>query len=64
MRIYRVQIIADKYPCEYNVQASNWGTAISRAIREWSKEKGKGSRTEELRIKAIKSGALLTAEQQ
>lgn len=59
MRIYRVKILADKYPTEYNVNASSWGTAISRAIKEW-KKRFKGSRATELKITAIKSGELLT----
>jgi hypothetical protein len=59
MRIYRVKITADKYPTDYTVQASSWGTAVNRATKEWQK-KCKGSRTQELKIHAIKSGELLT----
>jgi hypothetical protein len=58
MRIYRVTIIGDRYPTDYNVEASNWGTAIARAVREWCK-RFKGSRTTELKIKAIKSTILI-----
>lgn len=58
MKIYRVKVLADKYPTDYTVQASSWGTAISRAIREWQK-KFKGSRATELTIKAFKGGELL-----
>ena len=61
MKIYRVQITGDKYPTDYTVQASSWGTAINRAVREWQR-KFKGSRTGELKIKAIKSGELLKEE--
>jgi hypothetical protein len=59
MRIYRVEVSGDKYPSEYIIQASNWAAAISRAVREWQKAKGKGSRTEMVKIKAIKGGSLL-----
>ncbi len=58
MKIYRVSITADKYPTEYNVEASNWGTAIARACREWAK-RFRGSRTTTLKITAIKSGPVL-----
>lgn len=61
MRIYRVSIIADRYPTDYNVEASNWGTAVSRAIKEWQK-RFKGCRADQLRIRAIKSSTLLKAE--
>ena len=58
MRIYRVKITGDRFPTEYTVQASGWGTAISRAIKEW-KKRFKGSRAQELTIKIFKSGDLL-----
>lgn len=58
MKIYRVKITGDKYPTEYNVEASGWGTAINRAVREW-KKRFKGSRTKELKIHAIKSSEVL-----
>jgi hypothetical protein len=62
MTTYRIKISADKWPTEFTVQASGWHTAISRAIKEWRKKAGKGSRTQELSIKAIKVGELLIAE--
>ena len=58
MQIYRIIIIADKYPTEYTIEASGWGTAINRAIKKW-KQRFKGSRACELNIKAFKSGDLL-----
>ena len=58
MRIYRVKITGDKYPTEYNVEASGWGTAINRAVREW-KKRFKGSRTNELKIQAVKSSSVI-----
>ncbi|HVB33746.1 MAG TPA: hypothetical protein VNJ52_05150 [Patescibacteria group bacterium] len=61
MKLYRVTILADKYPTDYTVSASGWGTAVSRAIREW-KKKFKGSRTVEMTIKVYKSSDVLTAE--
>lgn len=61
MKIYRITIRADKYPTDYTVQASGWGTATSRAVREWQK-KFKGSRTDELHIRVIKGGQLLKEE--
>ena len=60
MRIYRITIRGEKYPMDFNVQASNWGTAISRAVKEW-KQRFKRSRTDKLNITAIKSGELLKA---
>ena len=53
-RVYRVIIRADKFPTEYTVEASQWHTAISRAVREW-KVRFKGSRAEKLNIIALKS---------
>ena len=58
MKIYRISISGDKWSSDFTVQASGWSTAISRAVREWQK-KNKGSRTEKLSIKAVKSGSLL-----
>jgi hypothetical protein len=59
MKLYRVEVIGDKYPSSYTVQASGWAAAISRAIKEWQKSKGKGSRTEKVTVRAIKEGDLL-----
>ena len=61
MRIYRISVSADRYPTDYTVQASNWGTAINRAVKEWQK-RFKGSRASTLSVKATKSGVLLKAE--
>ncbi|MCH7541854.1 hypothetical protein IH981_03745 [Patescibacteria group bacterium] len=61
MKAYRIKITGDKYPTEYTVEASGWSTAIARAIKEW-KKRFKGSRTEELKIHAIKGGAILREE--
>lgn len=63
MKTFRVTISADKYPSEYTVQATNWATAVARAVREWHK-RFKGSRTETLSIKAVKGGKLLTSDEQ
>lgn len=59
MKIYRVTVTADKYPSDYTIEASGWGTAAARAVREWKKQKGKGSRSETLSIKMIKFGVPL-----
>lgn len=61
MKNYHVTIYADRYPTQYTVQASGWPTAIARAIREW-KRRFKGSRTNELKITAVKSSPLLIAD--
>lgn len=53
MRKYRVSITADRYPTNYEVNASGWGTAISRAVRQW-KKRFSGSRATEIKIHAIK----------
>jgi hypothetical protein len=63
MKTYRVTITADKYPTEYIVSATGWATAIARAIREWKANKGKGSRTQLLSVRAVKSGELLIAKE-
>ena len=55
---YRVSI-TDRYAMEYIVEASKWHTAVSRALQEWEKGKGKGNRTEVLRIRAIKGSGVL-----
>jgi hypothetical protein len=58
MRIYR-----DRYPTEYSVQASSIATAAARGIREWhSRFKGK-HQPDELRVKIIRGGKLLKAEE-
>ena len=57
-KVYRVSI-TDKYPMDYNIEASSWSTAIGRALREWQKTKGKGSRTDKLRISAVKTTPIL-----
>jgi hypothetical protein len=59
MTIFRVRVQADKYPVEFTVEATSWATAIARAIREWKKKNGKGSRTTEVSVKAWKQGNLL-----
>lgn len=61
MRIYRITIIADRYPTDYNVEASNWGTALARAAREWQK-RFKGSRASVISVRAVKSTTLLRAK--
>lgn len=61
MKIFRVSITADKYPTEYTVQASSWGTAVNRAVKQWQK-RFSGSRTSELKIHAVKGGELLKEE--
>ena len=54
MKKFRVSIQADRYPTDYSVEATNWATAIARAIRKWQKQ-FKGSRTKVLKINAVKS---------
>jgi hypothetical protein len=58
MRIFKIKIMADRYPTEYTVQASSWGTAINRAVKQWQK-RFKGSHAEELKISAIKGGQII-----
>ena len=61
MRIYRITITADRYSTDYNVEASNWGTALARAARKWQK-RFKGSRASVIRVQAVKSTTLLRAK--
>jgi hypothetical protein len=63
MKIYRVTVTADKWGNDYTIEASGWSTAASRAIREWKKAKGKGSRSETLSVKIIKFGEPLKENQ-
>lgn len=58
MKLYRITISADRYPTEWSVEATSWATAVARAIRLWQK-RFKGSRTEELRVTAVKGGAVI-----
>lgn len=53
MNHYRIIITGDKYPTEYDVNASGWPTAFSRAVRMWMK-RFKGSRSLVLSIRAVK----------
>jgi len=62
MRVYRVIIRADKWPEEFAVNASNFGTAVSRAIKEW-KKRFKGAKVNELNIRVLKGGELLIANE-
>lgn len=63
MTTYRVTVQADRYPTEYTITASGWPTAIARAIKAWKKSRtGKGSRTNELRVHAVKTINLPTEE--
>jgi hypothetical protein len=57
-KVYRVSI-TDKYPMDYNVEATSWATAIARGVREWQRTKGKGSRSDKLRITAVKTSPIL-----
>ena len=54
MRTFRISIQADKYLTYYFVQASDWPTALARAVQKWRSGKGKGSRTDQINIRAIK----------
>jgi hypothetical protein len=56
MKIYKISITADKWPSDFTVEATGWATAVNRAIKEWKRSSGKGSRSETLFIKAIKFG--------
>jgi hypothetical protein len=63
MRVYRVMVQGDKYPTEYSVQASNIATAAARGIREWH-ERFKGKRLpDELKVKIIRGGELIKADE-
>ncbi len=62
MTTYRVKVQADKWACEYTVEAIGWSTAIARAIKQWRKKDGKGSRAKELSAKAWKVGKLLIGD--
>lgn len=53
MRYYKLTVMADRYPTEYTVKASSWGTAAARGVREWQK-RFKGSRADTLTIRITK----------
>lgn len=63
MKTYHVTIRADKYPTDYTVSGKtvSWQGAISKAINQWRK-RFKGSRTEEMHIRVIRSTQTLTSE--
>ena len=64
MKVFRVTIQADRFPTEYSVQATNYATAAARGIREWHKRfKGRKITNNEIKIKVIKGGELLKAEE-
>lgn len=62
MKSFRVKITADKWPTDFVVEASGWGTAVNRAIGEW-KRKFKGSRTKELKIHAVVGSPILRTDE-
>lgn len=37
MNEYWIQVLADRFPTDYRVQASNWHTAAARGIKMWRK---------------------------
>jgi hypothetical protein len=49
MNIYKATIYGDKYPTDYQVEASNWATASARSVREWQK-RFKGNRAKQIKI--------------
>ena len=63
MKTYKVTIIADKWPSDFTLEATDWTAAINRAVREWKRSTGKNSRTETLSIKAIKFDVSLKASE-
>lgn len=54
MSLYRVTIQSDFYPLHFDVQTQKWETAVFRAIKMWRAGKGKGNRSTELRVRAVK----------
>jgi len=60
---FRFIIQADRWPSEYNIEASNWATATARALRLWKTKDGKGSRTGQISIKAHKVNTIDTSKQ-
>lgn len=53
MAKYRATISADRFPLDFEVEASNWGTASQRAVNKW-KKRFKGSRATELKIRIVR----------
>lgn len=54
MKTYRVSITASRFPTDYEVKASNFATAVARAVKLWRK-RFKGQKESELRIHAVQS---------
>ncbi len=54
MSQYRFTISGDRWASDFIVEATNWATGVARAVREWRKKEGKGSRTLQLTIKGYK----------
>ena len=53
MKKYKVRITSDKYPTDWEVEASSWHTAVARAVKQWQ-QRFKGSRVKELYISIVK----------
>ena len=60
MAQYRFTISGDRWASDYVVEATNWATGVARAVREWRKKEGKGSRTLQLNVKGHKVNGLKT----
>jgi hypothetical protein len=54
MKQYRATISAGRYPVDFTVEASDWPTAASRAIKLW-KKRFKGERTDSLKIHIVQA---------
>jgi hypothetical protein len=57
MKMYSIQITADRYPTDYTIRATNEGVAAARALRQWRK-KFRGSRANQWSVRVIASGIL------
>jgi hypothetical protein len=62
MMLFNVQIMADRFPTEYNVEASDVTTAAARALRQW-KKRFRGSRAQEWNLRIVKANIPKHAEQ-
>ena len=56
IKTYQAEIFADKWPYKVTVEGSGWGTAASRAMKQWKKTSvGRGSRAKSITIRLVRS---------
>ena len=60
MRTFRIQIISDRYPLNYESRANDWPAAVSKALRRWKKEGKNHKKLRELKIVVVKGEKIVS----